>query len=286
MYVLIRCTRGEDDYLYVRKGKLSNGDRQRAAKHFKKATGGKVSPVTGIIDDPTGPLPSIIHINNNLCPGIVCPLYSSTKVYFRGPANPLVVFIGEAPGVEEEKYRSPFVGRSGEVLETLRFQSGFKDEECTYLNILQCHPPNNRNPSRIESVCCSWRLFSLLEKMQPKGIVFVGKVAASFFHPVYKTVSEPSILDVNIMKTMDFGVVRFLHIRHPSYILRRGGLESKSNKELVKDTIFSLSLLRDLLRDRKRDAPKKITWSWREKHPLVIRHEIALGKQLTVRTDR
>ena len=283
MDTIVRVKGGEDDMLFVRRGAPDPRFSKAAVERFRKATGAKGLASSGSVDLPDD-LPSLIHINNRLCPGVVCPLYGSKPVYPRGPANPLVCFIGEAPGEQEENHGISFVGRSGDLLETLRFKAGFKEEECTYLNILQCRPPDNRTPTRIESVCCSWRLAAALERLHPKAVIMVGKTAANFMLPVYRLDSERSALEPNLLRAVDFGVMRFLHIRHPSYILHRGGLTAKKNAKLIEDTLFTMRLLRELLVDRHRDAPKKFVWNWREQHPKMLAHELSAGN--TVRTDR
>ena len=152
MHVLIRCSSGDDSSLYVRKGAAKKAYLTAARSHFKKVTGARVLPVSGVIDMPSiDHLPSILHINNNLCPGIVCPLYGGRRVRLRGSLRkPLVVFIGESPGEQEERSLLPFCGSCGEVVDTLRFKAGFKEEDCTFINMLQCRTPDNREPTSIE----------------------------------------------------------------------------------------------------------------------------------------
>jgi len=279
MHVLIRCSTRCDSVLYVVKGKAAKRYAKAASQYFLEKYGRVPTVRTATVDLPTAEtLPSLPRINTGLCPGKVCPRYGGRMVHFRGSMRPLVSFIGEAPGEQEEKNGTTFCGRSGEVIEKIRARSGFKDSECNYLNILQCRPPANGDPTRVEAACCSLRLLSFLQKTKPKAVVFVGRISAGFFFPSFRLSDERSF-DVNLMRTIDMGTMRFLHIRHPSYLLRRGGLDHKKNKELVEETIFTLNLLREQTLHRNHGIGKR-TWSWLDQFPVLLKRELSEGKKI------
>ncbi len=109
------------------------------------------------------------------CPALV---QNRTQVVF-GSGNPLakVLFIGEAPGLNEDKQGVPFCGMSGKVLQELLAAGNISREDIFITNTILCHPPANRNPAREEVENCHDRLDNLIKIMQPKVIVTIGNFA-------------------------------------------------------------------------------------------------------------
>lgn len=112
---------------------------------------------------------------------VKCPLHETrTKVVFGvGNPNADLMFIGEAPGADEDRQGEPFVGRAGKLL-TQIIESGMKIKrsEVYIANVLKCRPPGNRNPESIEVETCSPYLIRQIELIQPKVIVALGSFAA------------------------------------------------------------------------------------------------------------
>lgn len=112
----------------------------------------------------------------------LCELCNTrTNVVFgQGVLHPLAVIIGEAPGKNEDESGTPFVGRSGKLLDTLLGDIGLYRNENIYIaNIVKCRPPDNRNPLRCEWEACMPYLQRQLEILKPKVVICLGKVAAS-----------------------------------------------------------------------------------------------------------
>ena len=109
-----------------------------------------------------------------------CPALcqSRTQVVF-GSGNPKaeVLFIGEAPGANEDKQGIPFCGMSGQVLNELLVSVGLSREDIFITNTILCRPENNRNPAKEEVENCRDRLDRLISIMQPKVIVTIGNFA-------------------------------------------------------------------------------------------------------------
>ena len=86
-----------------------------------------------------------------------CELWETRKnpVPGEGPLQPKVMFIGEAPGFNEDLQGKPFVGRGGEILDEMLRLIGLKREEVFVGNILKCRPPNNRDPEPLEIKACT-----------------------------------------------------------------------------------------------------------------------------------
>jgi len=109
-----------------------------------------------------------------------CPLSKSRKniVFGEGPVSSRIMFIGEAPGAQEDKQGKPFVGNSGKLLNRLMEFVGLKREDIFITNVVKCRPPSNRNPSIIErSTCVKEFLRPQIGLIEPFVIVLVGRVA-------------------------------------------------------------------------------------------------------------
>ncbi len=108
-----------------------------------------------------------------------CPLYQTrTNVVFgEGGFEKGVVFVGEAPGAEEDKQGRPFVGRAGKLLDKLLSEIGFSRKDVYICNVLKCRPPNNRDPKLEEIRACYPYLSAQIEIIKPKLIVALGRHA-------------------------------------------------------------------------------------------------------------
>src|SRR6201987_516277 len=110
------------------------------------------------------------------CAHLAC---SRTQTVF-GVGNPDadLMFIGEAPGADEDIQGEPFVGRGGKLLTNMIKAMGLGREEVYIANIIKCRPPNNRTPERDECETCSPFLMRQIATIKPKVIVALGAVAA------------------------------------------------------------------------------------------------------------
>lgn len=88
------------------------------------------------------------------------------------------MIIGEAPGAEEDRQGEPFVGRAGQLLNSMLRAMGFPREQVFIANILKCRPPNNRDPRPEEAACCTPYLARQIALVNPRLIVCVGRIAA------------------------------------------------------------------------------------------------------------
>jgi uracil-DNA glycosylase family 4 len=109
-----------------------------------------------------------------------CPLGKErTRIVF-GVGNPHaeIVFVGEAPGREEDLQGVPFVGRAGKLLDQLLAEVGFTRDDIYICNVLKCRPPENRDPEPLEIEACKPYLLTQLSIIRPKILVCVGRFAA------------------------------------------------------------------------------------------------------------
>jgi len=290
--LFLRATRGEDTVLYAREGgryldKLTTRKRlkQAARAHFKGAVGGKPAIACATIPypDESWAKASLLKVNNDLCPGKVCTLYGERPVFFRGRKKPLIVAIGEAPGAKEAETGTPFVGRSGKLLDWMFANAGF-GQDYAITNTVLCRPPNNRDPHHWEKACCLIRLLAFLDNTKPKGVVLIGAHAARTFFPIADPQKGEKNLPVNCNRTVNFGGMRFLHIRHPAWWLRQGVKSSgkvynKKVKEQLEEAVFSLKLFRELTVESR--VPQKFrNWSWLGHSETLLSRELEKGSLL------
>jgi len=110
-----------------------------------------------------------------------CPELAATRtqtVFGVGPVGAEVLFVGEAPGADEDRQGEPFVGVAGQLLTRIIAACGFKREEVFICNVLRCRPPGNRQPKPEEASNCREYLDGSIDLVGPKVICCLGAVAA------------------------------------------------------------------------------------------------------------
>ena len=147
-----------------------------------------------------------------------------------------VVFVGEAPGENEDLQGKPFVGRAGKLLDKVAEDCGFKRSENVYIaNMLKCRPPKNRDPLPSEiDMCCEY-LNKQIEIISPKVVVLVGRISACYFLGA----------DFKISKSHGVAFYKdgriYFPVYHPAAILRNMNLlpemenDFKTLKKLVSE---------------------------------------------------
>ena len=101
-------------------------------------------------------------------------------VFARGSGRTRIMFVGEAPGADEDRQGFPFVGRAGQLLDQIIDAAGFDRESVYVANILKCRPPGNRDPRPEETAACTGYLETQIEVINPKIICALGRHAAQF----------------------------------------------------------------------------------------------------------
>lgn len=145
-----------------------------------------------------------------------CPLHSGRKtvVFGTGNENAGLMFVGEAPGADEDARGEPFVGRAGKLLTRLIEEIGLTREEVYIANIIKCRPPDNRNPRPEEISSCEPYLVQQLEIIQPQLICALGTFATQ---TLLKTREPISRLRGRFHLYHD---IRVLPTYHPAFVLR------------------------------------------------------------------
>ncbi len=147
----------------------------------KKAPAGG-APVRGYPDEPWVAAQSPGELYDGIHECLKCPLgQTRTKFVFgTGSQKADVMFIGEAPGADEDAQGEPFVGRAGQLLNKIIEAVGMKREDVYICNILKCRPPNNREPLPSEMETCSPYLLKQIELIKPKFIICLGRISAQW----------------------------------------------------------------------------------------------------------
>ena len=179
-----------------------------------------------------------------------CALHETRNsvVFGVGNTEAALMFIGEAPGADEDRQGEPFVGRAGQLL-TQIIEAGMqlKREDVYIANVLKCRPPGNRNPERDEVETCSPYLIRQIEIIQPKVIVALGSFAAQMmlgtkvgitklrgeFHPC-------NVAGLHVLPHRKPPVV--MPTYHPAYLLRN----PNAKREVWEDVKKVLAFLADI----------------------------------------
>ncbi len=160
-----------------------------------------------------------------------CNLHQTRTQTVFGVGNPdaKVMFVGEAPGRDEDLQGEPFVGRAGQLLNLMLAALGWQREDVYIANILKCRPPNNRNPEVAEIVQCEPYLIKQIELVQPQLLVALGRIAAQNL-----LATNTSISRLRGQKHLyEKGGIPLIVTYHPAYLLRNPIDKAKSWQDLL-----------------------------------------------------
>ncbi len=165
-----------------------------------------------------------------------CKLHTlgRTQVVFGvGNPNADLMFVGEAPGADEDEQGIPFIGRAGQLLTKIIEAMALTREDVYIANIIKCRPPQNRNPEPDEVATCEPFLFQQIDAIKPKIIVALGKYAAQ---TLLRTDTPISRLRG---QQFDYRGATLIPTFHPAYLLRN----PSSKREVWED----MKLVKQLL---------------------------------------
>ncbi len=138
------------------------------------------------------------------------------------------LFIGEAPGADEDRQGEPFVGRAGQLLNNMIRALGLRREKVYIANILKCRPPKNRDPQSGESLACRPYLRRQIELLNPKIIIALGRIAAQNLLQ-----TDTPIGKMRGRKYMyDNSGIPVIVTYHPAYLLRSPREKRKAWQDL------------------------------------------------------
>jgi DNA polymerase len=183
--------------------------------------------------------PTLAGVREALGECVRCKLHAQrTHIVFGvGDPNARLVFVGEAPGADEDAQGEPFVGRAGQLLTKIIEAMGMRREDVYICNIVKCRPPNNRTPEADEIVACQPFLLQQLRAIAPEFICALGGPATQTLLQTKEPISRLR------GRFHDFHGIPLLPTFHPAFLLRNPN-EKKTVWEDMK------LLLRHLRQDR------------------------------------
>ena len=151
-----------------------------------------------------------------------CSLAKTRTNLVPGEGNPHadIVFVGEAPGADEDAQGRPFVGRAGQLLDKIIIAMGLSRDDVFICNILKCRPPDNRDPKPEEIVSCLPFLQRQLESIQPQIIVALGAHAAKTLLNTNKPIGQLRGMFHEYYTSEDAAPIKLMPTYHPAYLLR------------------------------------------------------------------
>jgi uracil-DNA glycosylase len=144
-----------------------------------------------------------------------------------GPENAEIMFIGEAPGWNEDKQGRPFVGQAGQFLDTLLASINLDRKKVYIANVIKCRPPENRDPLPTEIQNCAPWLEKQVELLKPKMIVTLGRYSMAKYFP------GKSISKIHGTALNQNGVIYFA-MYHPAAALHQGNLRQVIENDMKK----------------------------------------------------
>ncbi len=161
------------------------------------------------------------------CRGCALHKTRTNCVFGKGNPNAKVMFVGEAPGENEDLQGLPFVGRAGQLLDKFFVAAGLSKDDVYIANILKCRPPKNRDPLPEEEAVCMDFLREQVRIIKPHMIVCLGRIAACMLiDKNYRITKEHG----KWTKKGDFLITA---VYHPAFLLR----DPRKNEEMLSDLV-------------------------------------------------
>ncbi len=153
-------------------------------------------------------------------------------VFGEGNINAKLMFVGEAPGRDEDIQGKPFVGRAGKLFNEILQDIGLKRQDVYIANCLKCRPPANRDPKPEELINCFDYLKQQIAIIQPKVIGTLGR------YSTYQLTNQKGALGTLRGRVFTFGRIKVVPLYHPAYLLR--------NPNAIDIFVTDLKLLKEL----------------------------------------
>ena len=173
-----------------------------------------VAPTSSSSPDP--PPETLDGIRADLGDCTRCKLHGGRSNLVFGVGSPTadLVFVGEAPGRDEDRQGIPFVGRAGQLLTRIIAAIGLSRDEVYIANVIKCRPPNNRNPEPDEVATCEPFLFRQLDVIRPRVVVALGGFAIRTLLETDEAVSRLR------GRVFDYRGAKLIPTFHPAFLLR------------------------------------------------------------------
>ena len=174
------------------------------------------SNASSLEEPPVDPTARLAQLREDLGDCTRCKLHSTRTHIVYGVGNPRadLMFVGEAPGRDEDQQGIPFVGRAGQLLTKIIEAIDLQRDEVYIANVIKCRPPNNRNPEPDEIQTCQPFLFAQIDAIQPKVIVALGAFA------VRTLLQREDAISRLRGHVFDYRGAKLVPTFHPAYLLR------------------------------------------------------------------
>ena len=168
-------------------------------------------------------------IADEVCSCRKCGLGSvrTNAVPGEGNSNARIMFVGEAPGADEDAQGRPFVGRAGQLLDKIIAACGLKRSDVFIGNILKCRPPENRDPAAEEIISCLPYLQRQIEIINPEIIVALGAHAARTLLDTTKSIGQLRGQFQEYYSGIGRPPIKLMATYHPAYLLRNYSHENR-----------------------------------------------------------
>ncbi|MDO9507915.1 MAG: uracil-DNA glycosylase [Thermovirgaceae bacterium] len=158
-----------------------------------------------------------------------CPLHSGRNnvVFGDGSRDTGLLFVGEAPGAEEDEQGSPFVGKAGQLLTNILSAANIDRKDIFITNVVKCRPPGNRVPAIEEMLACEEFLKSQIALINPAIMVCLGATPTKWILKTTESISKIR------GKWFDWKGIKVMPMFHPSYLLRNQSNKKGGPKDLT-----------------------------------------------------
>ena len=177
-----------------------------------------VSPVASPVESSASALEALCSRHDAECPHCTTATGHTRTVFGEGDPDASLMFIGEAPGLEEDRTGRPFVGRAGQMLDKIITAMGLRRQDVYIANVLKSRPPDNRTPLPTEVEACSPYLAEQIRVIRPSALVSLGNPSTKF---LLRTNSGITRLRGNWATYSDGSLsIPIMPTFHPAYLLR------------------------------------------------------------------
>jgi DNA polymerase len=183
-----------------------------------------------MFDAVPGEIETLEEIRDDLGDCRRCKLASGRRNIVFGSGNPRaeLMFVGEAPGADEDEQGLPFVGRAGQLLTKIIEAIGMRRQDVYICNILKCRPPGNRNPESDEISACEPFLLRQIAAIKPKVICALGTFGAQTLLRTKEPISRLR------GQFIEYRGAKLMATFHPAYLLRNPGEKRKVWEDVQK----------------------------------------------------
>ena len=168
-----------------------------------------------------------LHAEIESCKNCELARHRTRVVPGEGPEDAKLLFIGEAPGWNEDQTGRPFVGAAGQYLDQLIGMIGYKRSQVFIANVIKCRPPENRDPMPGEIMACGRWLERQLDLIKPRVIVTLGRFSMAKYFPG-ETISKVH------GRSKRIGNIIYFAMYHPAAALHQGNLRRVIEADILK----------------------------------------------------